>query len=757
MGKDEGKGRTKASFRRSDSKPLSDFSEVIGPIWDEEKNAPFIPSDFSSGQAVSLWWKCGELHSYQSSPANILQGQRCPYCANRRVLAGFNDLASQAPKTASRWDWDLNKLPPSDVIVSSAKRAFWLCERGHSFERPVRDMVETNSCPYCTNKQVLAGFNDLQHKFPEIASELLDSVERTEVAKTILAVSTKKYQWRCEKGHIWQASVRTRTLGHGCPYCAKRALDKSTNSLQVLHPEISKEWDFEKNAPITPSDVFDGGSKGYWWRCGFQHSWRTSIARRVAGRGCHVCANRKVLAGFNDLATKRPDLAGEWDNEKNSKRADEVLYGSNRKYWWLCQLSHSFEASPSKRILESTGCPYCANKSVLPGFNDLASQRPLLAGRWSTKNTRKPSEVFGDSQSKFIFECPLGHDWHVQPSSISTESYCPTCANREIEIGFNDIPTRFPELASTFDPALNPGVDLRMVDPRSKAKLSWRCQLGHVWTVAPANRLGGQGCPYCANKKVLKGFNDLASKFPEIAAQWSFERNPKLPDEVNFASNAVHWWKCELNHLYRQAISNKTLKVYKCPYCSRKTVLKGFNDLASEFPELSKEWHPSRNGTLKPEMVVSGTSRRIWWKCTAGHEWPAAPSTRIKGIGCPSCNRGGFDPSRPGIVYFLENPDFQARKVGIMNVDSARLRNFATLGWRVIDSIQLENGNWAREVETKFFRWLRKHLGLPQFLGKEDMGGFAGASETFSYDGPSNAEVRAKLKEFAALARFDSP
>lgn len=92
-----------------------------------------------------------------------------------------------------------------------------------------------------------------------------------------------------------------------------------------------------------------------------------------------------------------------------------------------------------------------------------------------------------------------------------------------------------------------------------------------------------------------------------------------------------------------------------------------------------------------------------------------------------------------------------------MNVDSARLRNFATLGWRVIDSIQLENGNWAREVETKFFRWLRKHLGLPQFLGKEDMGGFAGASETFSYDGPSNAEVRAKLKEFAALARFDSP
>jgi len=524
-------------------------------------------------------------------------------------------------------------------------------------------------------------------------------------------------------------------------------VDASTNSLEALYPEIAKQWDYQKNAPVKPREIVDGGSKRYWWKCSLGHSWKTSVASRVSGRGCHYCANRKVLAGFNDLAFKYPILASEWDSKKNKLSPSKILYGTNQKFWWVCSRDHSYQASPTKRILESTGCPFCANKAVLAGFNDLASQRPNLASRWSHKNPLKPSEVFAKSHAKFIFECQLGHDWTVEPSSISNEGYCPTCANKTVEIGFNDIPTRFPYLAATFDAALNPGVDLRKVDPRSKSKLSWRCELGHVWKVAPANRLGGQGCPYCANKKVLKGFNDLEYKHPEIAKQWHFERNQKAATEVNFASNAIYWWQCELGHSYRQAVSNKTLKGYNCPYCSRKLVMKGFNDLATEFPELSKEWHPTRNSPLTPEMVVSKTAKRIWWKCSAGHEWPAAPSTRTKGIGCPTCNKGGFDPSKPGVVYFIKNSEYQARKVGIMNVDSMRLKNFQGAGWHLIDSIQIQDGNSVRAVETAFFRWIRKDIGLSQFLGKEEMGVFAGASETFSMEGPSDFEVLAKLKQ----------
>jgi hypothetical protein len=466
----------------------------------------------------------------------------------------------------------------------------------------------------------------------------------------------------------------------------------------------------------------------------------------VSGRGCHVCANREVLSGFNDLATKRPDLAKEWDIRKNTKRATEVLFGTNQKFWWLCPSGHSYQSSPAKRIIESTGCPYCANKLILKGFNDLASQRPVLASRWSRKNLRLPSEVYAYSHTEFVFECSQGHEWSVQPVTISNESYCPTCANKSLEVGFNDIPTRFPEMAATFDAELNPGIDLRRVDPRSKSKLQWRCSFGHVWSVSPASRVNGQGCPVCANKRVLEGFNDLAHKFPAVAVEWDFEKNTKNPNEVIYASNSIYWWKCSLGHSYKQALSNKTSKSYGCPICSRKQLLQGFNDLSTTHPELALEWHPSKNGNLKPSDVISGTPKRIWWLCEQGHEWPAALFTRTKGIGCPTCNKGGFDPSKPGYVYFIRNLQLQARKVGITNIDSPRLSKFKSVGWEEIRLFYSEDGNQTRAVETKFFRWLRKDLKVGRFLVEEDMYPLFGASETFELHEPPDLAVIRKLE-----------
>lgn len=745
MGKNSEKRLGKASFRRSDSKPLTLFADVINPIWHTERNAPYTPEDFSSGQSTLLWWRCEKSHEYQSSPANIIQGQRCPFCSNRRVLKGFNDLESQEPRVASHWDAQNNELDPTEVISTSAKPAFWLCDKGHSFERPIREMVESTSCPYCTNRQVLKGFNDLQHVFPDIASELVASDDHSGQADQILAVSTKKLRWRCKQGHTWEAPVRARTKGHGCPYCKKRFLDSATNSLQALYPKLAKEWDLVKNSPIKPCEVFDGGAKNYWWKCEFGHSWKSSIARRVSGRGCHVCANRRVLPGFNDLATKRPDLAQEWDYSKNTKLATDVLFGTNQKFWWLCPKGHSYQSSPSKRINESTGCPYCANKLILKGFNDLASQRPVLASRWSESNPRSPSEVYAQSHATFTFECHLGHEWRVQPATISNEGYCPTCANTLMEIGFNDIPSRFPEMAATFAADLNQGIDLRTVDPRSKSKLVWRCGLGHVWAVSPASRVNGQGCPYCANKRVLEGFNDLSHKFPLVAAEWDIEKNEKSPQAVNYASNSIYWWKCSLGHSYRQAVSNKTGKNYGCPYCSRKQLLQGFNDLETTHPQLALEWHPTKNGTLSPRDVLAGTAKKVWWRCNQGHEWPALPFPRTKGVGCPTCNKGGFDPSKPGYVYFIRHVELQARKVGITNIDSPRLSNFKSAGWEEIHLFYSKDGNRTRSVETEFFRWLRKDLGVRRFLSEEAMYPLFGASETFEMHEPPDFAVVRKL------------
>jgi len=59
-------------------------------------------------------------------------------------------------------------------------------------------------------------------------------------------------------------------------------------------------------------------------------------------------------------------------------------------------------------------------------------------------------------------------------------------------------------------------------------------------------------------------------------------------------------------------------------------------------PELSKEWHPTKNGDLTPTDVTYGSHRKVWWKCPKGddHEWYASIGNRARlKRGCAVCSR----------------------------------------------------------------------------------------------------------------------
>ncbi|MDP6049225.1 MAG: zinc-ribbon domain-containing protein [Candidatus Bathyarchaeota archaeon] len=53
-------------------------------------------------------------------------------------------------------------------------------------------------------------------------------------------------------------------------------------------------------------------------------------------------------------------------------------------------------------------------------------------------------------------------------------------------------------------------------------------------------------------------------------------------------------------------------------------------------PGLAKEWHPTRNGNLTPEQVTPRNNRKVWWRCSRGHEWDAKIQSRTRGTGCPT-------------------------------------------------------------------------------------------------------------------------
>lgn len=180
---------------------------------------------------------------------------------------------------------------------------------------------------------------------------------------------------------------------------------------------------------------------------------------------------------------------------------------------------------------------------------------------------------------------------------------------------------------------------------QSGKKVWWRCVLGHSFQAMVRNRVmhaGKDYCPICDGKQALKGFNDLATLRPDIAAEWHPTLNGDLtPDKITVSSNKAVWWICDKGHVYKSAPNHRANKSHptRCPYCMNRKLLKGFNDLATVYPEITRQWHPTSNGDLTPDQVLPGSGLKIWWQCAEGHVWQAYLYNRTgpHKTGCPVC------------------------------------------------------------------------------------------------------------------------
>lgn len=159
--------------------------------------------------------------------------------------------------------------------------------------------------------------------------------------------------------------------------------------------------------------------------------------------------------------------------------------------------------------------------------------------------------------------------------------------------------------------------------------------------------------------------NSLLSKYPQIAKEWHPTLNGELrPDEVTYGSKKKVWWKCVKGHDYDMPINKRTLRGSNCPICSGHRTVAGLNDFASIYPDIAKEWHPTRNGDRRPDMYSSKNGYRAWWLCKYGHEWQATIHDRASGTGCPVCkNRYASSFPEQAIFYYIKQlcPDAISR------------------------------------------------------------------------------------------------
>lgn len=366
-----------------DKKFLSSFPELLKE-WDYEKNLGLDPNTITHGSGRAVYWKCSKCGgSWIAKINNRTHGKGCPFCHNRKIIKGLNDLSTTHPHIANEWDYELNEtLTPFDVSHGSNKKVHWICPKGHRYEATINHRTSGNgtNCPICNSgrqtsfaEQAIFYYvhkyhNDAISRYKDIfdnGMELDIYIPSLHVAieydggywhKNKLEVELKKFNI-CKKNKIrliriiedknhkslegelaadriyyvedsskrdeFSLSIRS-FLSHIEQFfqpCSWYKLDidverdkfkireymqeSSKNSLEITHPSIALEWNYEKNGTLTPSMFLSGSSEKVWWKCSTcGHEWQTSIYHRTHGTGCEKCFRLKNR-GKNHVESKR--------------------------------------------------------------------------------------------------------------------------------------------------------------------------------------------------------------------------------------------------------------------------------------------------------------------------------------------------------------------------------------------------------------------------------------------------------------------
>lgn len=152
----------------------------------------------------------------------------------------------------------------------------------------------------------------------------------------------------------------------------------------------------------------------------------------------------------------------------------------------------------------------------------------------------------------------------------------------------------------------------------SKDKFDVIPPCGHTWSATISN-IKSFGCAICSGKKIALE-NCLATTSPHLMKEWHATKNQITPYEITKSSPRKVWWFCKkCTEVWLDSPNHRTNRGSGCPYCSCNR-LGRFNNLQARFPELAKEWHPTKNGKLKPDEVFPGTLKKVWWRYQCGHE-----------------------------------------------------------------------------------------------------------------------------------------
>ena len=175
-------------------------------------------------------------------------------------------LRALQPDLVSQWHPNRNDpLVPEQFFPQSNRVVWWLCSKGHEWKAAISTRAKGIGCPYCSGRLATHEKN-LSKLRPDVAVDWHPDKNHPLEPKDFTPFSHKRVWWRCQKGHEWQSTIANRIKSRGCPYCLGIRASSERN-LAILHPDLSREWYYEKNISLKPEEITPGSGKKVWWRC----------------------------------------------------------------------------------------------------------------------------------------------------------------------------------------------------------------------------------------------------------------------------------------------------------------------------------------------------------------------------------------------------------------------------------------------------------------------------------------------------------
>ena len=216
-------------------------------------------------------------------------------CTERNQIDFIKSLSQLYPELVNEWHPSKNQpLLPEHFSSGSHKKVWWICPNGedHIWKAPIHSRTKGSGCPICSGHKIVNS-NSLSEQYPDLAKEWHPKKNKNLRPIDVSPGTHKKAWWKCQKGHEWDAVIRHRVSGIGCPYCSNKRVSDD-NCLATTHPELSKEWNTKKNKGISPADITYGVGRKVWWKCECGNEWEATVSNRARrGDACPKCRKQK--------------------------------------------------------------------------------------------------------------------------------------------------------------------------------------------------------------------------------------------------------------------------------------------------------------------------------------------------------------------------------------------------------------------------------------------------------------------------------